>query len=54
MFIYLGVAIFGYLSMLENTPKLIIDRTPLPGSGNYFMICGRLEIMFNLLTSIPL
>ena len=55
MVLYLIAAISGYLSFLDKTPQLIIQRPPLtPSSKDIFMIIGRLTTTFNLITCLPL
>ena len=54
MLLYICIGVAGYLSFLDKTKKLVIQRDPLPESKDYLMIIGRLAISFNLITGIPL
>lgn len=45
--------LFGYLSFLDNTPDVIINRPPLPGSKDYAMKIGKIIFFFNSILQIP-
>ena len=52
--LYTSIAVGGYISFLDKTPELIIQRKAIPGSSDILMIIGRLAMTFNLITCIPL
>ena len=53
--IYTTIAVTGYLSFLDKTTDIVIDRLPLPDSKyDVFMTFGKILMIFNLLTCIPL
>lgn len=57
MFMYAPVGVLGYLSYVENVPKLVVFRYTLDGSSNLFdipMIIARALIALNLILCIPL
>ena len=52
--LYLIISYSGYLSMLEYTPPLIINRSHLPNTKDYLMLIGRFGICLKVLTSLAL
>ncbi len=52
--LYFMIAIAGYLSMLTETPALIITRPAIPNSRDYLMMIGRFGVILKLLTSLSL
>mmetsp|Transcript_61875 Transcript_61875/g.70975 ORF Transcript_61875/g.70975 Transcript_61875/m.70975 type:complete len:440 (+) Transcript_61875:437-1756(+) len=50
-FLYLPVAIIGYLSTLSNTPSVIVNRDPLEGMATWPMQIARCGLAFTLLTA---
>jgi len=54
MCLYIIIAVAGYLSFLNKTPPLIIEREPLEGWNDYLMIFGRIAMTFNIITCLPL
>ena len=54
MVIYGGVAVAGYLSFLDKTPDVVINRDALKGSNDILMLIGKIAMIFNLITCIPL
>jgi len=50
----MSVALAGYLSLLDNTPQMIILRPPLKDSKDYLMLIGKIFMIVNLITCIPL
>ena len=54
MLLYIVIAVAGYLSFLDKTPELVIQRPPLDGTKDILMIIGRLAMTFNLITCLPL
>ena len=41
---YEVTALAGYLSFLDDTPELIVERNALPGNKDYAMLIGRKTI----------
>ena len=52
--LYFMIAIAGYLSMLTETPALIITRPAITNSRDYLMMIGRFGVILKLLTSLSL
>ena len=52
LFFLLGIC--GYLSLLNDTPEIIINREKLPGSKDVAIIIGKTIYLFNLIFNIPL
>ena len=44
----------GYLSLLNETPNIILDRIPLPGSSDIAISIARIAIVLNLSVSVPI
>lgn len=53
-FFYTSSAVIGYLSVLDKTTPLIINRPALPGSKDYLMLIGRVVVFLKNLTCLPL
>ncbi len=51
--IFLLLGICGYLSLLNDTPEIIINRDALPGSNDVFIIIGKTIYLANLIFYIP-
>jgi len=54
MILYLSIGIMGYLSLLNKTPDIILDRPALNGSKDILIIIARVALVLNLLISIPI
>ena len=50
--LYLMTSIAGYLSLLDKTPSLIIDRDALDGSEDWFMLVGRVGVFMLMIASL--
>jgi hypothetical protein len=53
---YISIAICGYLSLLQNTPDIIISPvTPYQGEGgkDYFLLIGKFGMTLNLILALP-
>lgn len=54
-FFYLTIAIVGFLSELEDTDPLVLERDTLPGSGtNYALIIAVLLNITSVVVAFPL
>ena len=54
IFLYLIIAVIGYLSYPENTPSLIIQRPPIKkGDSDILMGIGKLGFVFTFITKLP-
>lgn len=54
IFIYLAIGVSGYLSLLNKTPDIILDRPPLNGTPSIWIIIARVALILNLSISIPI
>jgi len=54
MLIYLSIGVTGYLSLLNETPDIILDRPALPGANDVAIMIARIAIVLNLSISIPI
>lgn len=52
--IYLSIGLMGYLSLLNETPNIILDRPPLQGSSDIAISIARIAIVLNLSVSVPI
>jgi amino acid permease len=52
MCLYIVTAFAGYLSFLDKTDKMIIDRPDIPGYKDYLMLVGRIGTLILMLVSI--
>jgi len=52
--LYLVVGIAGYWSLGNNTPDLVIKRTPIPGSNDIMMTIAKVGFTINLSFCLPL
>ena len=48
----MGIA--GYLSCLNETPDIFINRSATVGPRDIFMVAGKIAMAFNLLMAIPI
>ena len=54
IFLYLTIAIIGYLSFPKDTPNLIIQRPTLKkGDSDYLMSIGKIGFVFTFFTKLP-
>ena len=54
IFLYLSIAVIGYLSYPQNTPSLIIQRPTLKeGDSDIIMSIGKLGFVFTFFTKLP-
>ena len=54
IFLYLSIAVIGYLSYPKNTPSLIIQRPTLKeGDSDIVMSIGKLGFVFTFFTKLP-
>ena len=54
IFLYLSIAVIGYLSYPKNTPSLIIQRPTLKeGESDIIMSIGKLGLVFTFFTKLP-
>jgi len=51
---YLCMGIAGYLSCLNETPDIFINRNATVGPRDIFMVAGKIAMAFNLLMAIPI
>jgi len=51
---YLCMGIAGYLSCLNETPDIFINRSATVGPRDIFMVAGKIAMAFNLLMAIPI
>ncbi len=51
---YLCMGIAGYLSCLNDTPDIFINRVATVGYKDIFMTVGKIAMAFNLLMAIPI
>lgn len=55
LFPYLALALFGYLSTLENTPSLIVLRnTPSDINNDWLMVLARVLMSITLVFAVPI
>jgi len=45
---YAFASVFGYISFLDNTEALVIEREKLPGSSDYMMLIGKVVILLDM------
>lgn len=45
---------FGYISFLDETKPLLIEREPLKDSKDYLMLIGKCVIVFDMIGSFLL
>ena len=50
---YMTAAVFGYLSTLEDTPALIVNRKSYNGETDYFMVVGKVALYFSMIFGFP-
>jgi len=50
---YLSCGIAGYLSMLDDTPAIFVNRDAVVGPHDIFMTIGKLAMALNLFFVIP-
>jgi len=50
---YLSCGLAGYLSMLDDTPSIFVNRDAVVGPHDIFMTIGKLAMAFNLFLVIP-
>lgn len=50
---YLVVAIPGYLSTFDDTPPLVVNRAPLSGERDIFMMIARIAIWISMIFGFP-
>ncbi len=53
-FLYIAVAVAGYISLGNQVPDLVIARDPLPGSSDILMTIGQLGLFIGLTISLSL
>ena len=53
-FLYIAVAVAGYLSLGSQVPDLVIARDPLPGSSDVLMSIGQMGLFIGLTISLSL
>jgi amino acid permease len=54
IFLYLSIAVIGYLTYPKNTPSLIIQRPTLKeGKSDIIMSIGKLGLVFTFFTKLP-
>ena len=54
IFLYLSIAVIGYLTYPKNTPSLIIQRpTLIEGESDIIMSIGKLGLVFTFFTKLP-
>ena len=54
IFLYLSIAVIGYLSYPQNTPSLIIQRPTLKeGDSDIIMGIGKIGLVFTFFTKLP-
>lgn len=52
--LYLAIGVLGYLSLLNKTPDIILDRAPLNGTRDIYIMIARVALILNLSISIPI
>ncbi len=54
MLFYLAIAIAGYFSTYENTPKIVLERDPLNGTTrDYAILIAQIAIIMVLIVAVP-
>ena len=50
--LYMMTSVAGYLSLLDNTPSIIIDRPALDDNEDWFMLVGRIGVFMLMIASL--